>query len=378
MANKRISELPEAATLQDSDLLAVVQDTGLETETRKVTVGALRSAIGGEVQPNASQNQDVVHSQSNGFVENFPLSMSEGGQSISVGFYGVRFTPGQNFVVQYAQVCKRDNMTSGSFVVALYSAGITSGSSSRTEGMELLAQSNAVSFSGSNGIAIAEFSEEEQILVEANKEYYMVLYVQHPSNKARGLICRRLFSNDWGNSSLTLAFNGSSQTVLSTLGNSDFSTVYPSSNVNAIVLPYMKIYGQAEHTNTNTNNSRVLVINDANAHLYFTSIDNTPYNRYLSIPDEYSIFVIETTTAYHVVKIRPQGGHEFKDYKKIMLMGNIELWNGNVGGDTSFLDNSGDYRISRYWYSHRQGNYVIQEAFAEFILKNKVWYSVFY
>jgi hypothetical protein len=46
MANKRISELPEAATLQDSDLLAVVQENGPENETRKVTMGELRNVVG--------------------------------------------------------------------------------------------------------------------------------------------------------------------------------------------------------------------------------------------------------------------------------------------------------------------------------------------
>jgi len=47
MANKKISDLNPAAPLQDGDLLAVVQDTGSKNETRKTTVGALRSGMGG-------------------------------------------------------------------------------------------------------------------------------------------------------------------------------------------------------------------------------------------------------------------------------------------------------------------------------------------
>jgi len=47
MANKRISELPAATTLQDSDLFAVVQAYGPTDETRKTTLSELRKAVGG-------------------------------------------------------------------------------------------------------------------------------------------------------------------------------------------------------------------------------------------------------------------------------------------------------------------------------------------
>ena len=175
-----------------------------------------------------------------GFVENFPLSIAEGGQNINPGFYGVRFTPGTDFVAKYAQICKRDNMTSGTFVIAIYTQGVTP-NGSRTENMTLLAQTSPATFAGDNGIATGEFPPQQQITLEADKEYYMVLYVQHSAD--RGLICRRTAANNWGDSNLTLAFKGSFQTVQSTLGSSNFSTLFPGSSVNEIVMPYMKIYG---------------------------------------------------------------------------------------------------------------------------------------
>ena len=127
--------------------------------------------------------------------------------------------------------------------------------------------------------------------------------------------------------------------------------------------------------------SRVLVINDSNVSQYFVHVGviNSHINDvYFYLPDGYSIIVVETTNRYKIVKIMPvAGGVDFADYKKIMFMGNVDFWEGDASNSNNV--HSGDYRISRYWYSQRHGgsNYVI-EAFTEFILKDKVWYSVFY
>ena len=393
MANKKISELNPASALQSTDLMAVVQEnqgnSGNPLETRKTTVGALKNAIvpsfqsgDGSLTVTEQGNQVDLRVANNnvaaGFVENFPLSMAEGGQNVPVGFYGVRFTPGQNFIAKHAQICKRDNMTSGTFVVAIYSAGTTA-TGGRTEGMELLAQTTQTSMSG-NGIGTADFPESQQVELEADHEYYMVVYVQHPSSGTRGLICRKLNGNEWGNSNLTLAFSGTSQTVLSTLGSSNFSTLYPSSSVNTITLPYIKIYGDSVAAGVGQiPPSQILVINDNNASQYFTSaaIGSLPETVVkLSIPDGYSTFLIDTTISYKVVKILPQNEIIFSNYKRIMIIGNVEFW---AGVPTQTIEPaSGDYRVSQYWYAHRGGSHICNEGFAEFILRNKVWYSVFY
>ena len=269
-------------------------------------------------------------------------------------------------------------MTSGTFIVAIYSAGTTA-TGGRTEGMELLAQTTQTSMSG-NGIGTADFPESQQVELEADHEYYMVVYVQHPSSGTRGLICRKLNGNEWGNSNLTLAFSGTSQTVLSTLGSSNFSTLYPSSSVNTITLPYIKIYGDSVAAGVGQiPPSQILVINDNNASQYFTSaaIGSLPETVVkLSIPDGYSTFLIDTTISYKVVKILPQNEIIFSNYKRIMIIGNVEFW---AGVPTQTIEPaSGDYRVSQYWYAHRGGSHICNEGFAEFILRNKVWYSVFY
>ncbi|MBR4350192.1 MAG: hypothetical protein IKP99_05660 [Bacteroidales bacterium] len=393
MANKKISELNPASALQSTDLMAVVQENQGNNEnpleTRKTTVGALKTAIvpsfqsgDGSLTVTEQGNQVDLRVANNnvaaGYVEDFPLSMAEGGQNVPVGFYGVRFSPGQNFIAKHAQICKRDNMTSGTFVVAIYSAGTTA-TGGRTEGMELLAQTTQTSMSG-NGIGTADFPESQQIELEADHEYYMVVYVQHPSSGTRGLICRKLNGNEWGNSNLTLAFSGTSQTVASTLGSSNFSTLYPSSSVNTITLPYIKIYGDSVAAGAGQiPPSQILVINDNNASQYFTSaaIGSLPETVVkLSIPDGYSTFLIDTTISYTVVKILPQNEIIFSNYKRIMIIGNVEFW---AGVPTQTIEPaSGDYRVSQYWYAHRGGSHICNEGFAEFILRNKVWYSVFY
>ncbi len=393
MANKKISELDQASALQSTDLMAVVQENPENNEnpleTRKTTVGALKTAIvpsfqsgDGSLTITEQGNQVDIRVANNnvaaGYVEDFPLSMAEGGQNVPVGFYGVRFTPGQNFIAKHAQICKRDNMTSGTFIVAIYSAGTTA-TGGRTEGMELLAQTTQTSMSG-NGIGTADFPESQQVELEADHEYYMVVYVQHPSSGTRGLICRKLNGNEWGNSNLTLAFSGTSQTVLSTLGSSNFSTLYPSSSVNTITLPYIKIYGDSVAAGVGQiPPSQILVINDNNASQYFTSaaIGSLPETVVkLSIPDGYSTFLIDTTISYKVVKILPQNEIIFSNYKRIMIIGNVEFW---AGVPTQTIEPaSGDYRVSQYWYAHRGGSHICNEGFAEFILRNKVWYSVFY
>ena len=393
MANKKISELDQASALQSTDLMAVVQENQGNNEnpleTRKTTVGALKSAIvpsfqsgDGSLTVTEQGNQVDLRVANNnvaaGYVEDFPLSMAEGGQNVPVGFYGVRFTPGQNFIAKHAQICKRDNMTSGTFVVAIYSAGTTA-TGGRTEGMTLLAQTTQTSMNG-NGIGTADFPESQQIELEADHEYYMVVYVQHPSSGTRGLICRKLNGNEWGNSNLTLAFSGTSQTVASTLGSSNFSTLYPSSSVNTITLPYIKIYGDSVAAGAGQiPPSQVLVINDNNASQYLIYIGSGDAlnDVFLVIPEEYTAVVVETTTTYQICKIKPVTGQEFADYKKLMIMGNVKYWQGysSLGSGPT----EGDYRISQYFYSQRHGSSMVSnESFAEFILRNKVWYTVFY
>lgn len=391
MANKKISELDQASALQSTDLMAVVQENPENNEnpleTRKTTVGALKNAIvpsfqsgdGSLIITEQGNQVDIRVANNNvaaGFVEDFPLSMAEGGQNVPVGFYGVRFTPGQNFIAKHAQICKRDNMTSGTFIVAIYSAGTTA-TGGRTEGMELLAQTTQTSMSG-NGIGTADFPESQQIELEADHEYYMVVYVQHPSSGTRGLICRKLNGNEWGNSNLTLAFSGTSQTVLSTLGSSNFSTLYPSSSVNTITLPYIKIYGDSVAAGAGQiPPSQVLVINDNNVSDYLSPFGNALTDVYLILPEGYSTIVVDTTTTYQIWKIKPETGIEFANYKKVMIMGNAKFCEGTLGEGPSA--NAGDYRISHNFYVQRHGSgYVTNESFAEFILRNKVWYTVFY
>ena len=221
----------------------------------------------------------------------------------------------------------------------------------------------------------ADFPESQQVELEADHEYYMVVYVQHPSSGTRGLICRKLNGNEWGNSNLTLAFSGTSQTVLSTLGSSNFSTLYPSSTVNTITLPYIKIYGDSVAAGAGQiPPSQVLVINDNNASLYLqqsslsivTTVD-------LLLPTTCSTIIFDTTQSYTISKIRPQE-NDFSNYKKIAIMGTVTIMDGE-----SCEHSRGDYRISRYWYNYRhQERSLLSESYAEFILRNKVWYSVYY
>ncbi len=395
MANKKISELNPASALQSTDLMAVVQEnqgnSGNPLETRKTTVGALKNAIvpsfqsgDGSLTVTEQGNQVDLRVANNnvaaGYVEDFPLSMAEGGQNVPVGFYGVRFTPGQNFIAKHAQICKRDNMTSGTFVVAIYSAGTTA-TGGRTEGMELLAQTTETSMNG-NGIGTADFPESQQVELEADHEYYMVVYVQHPSSGTRGLICRKLNGNEWGNSNLTLAFSGTSQTVLSTLGSSNFSTLYPSSTVNTITLPYLKIYGDSVAAGAGQiPPSQVLVINDNNVSQYLThiGIGSTYTDVFLFLPEGYSTVVLDTTQLYQIWKIQPISGQEFSNYKKLMFLGNVKFYPGIITSVNNPPANAGDYRISQYWYAYRNSrNDAHFEGFSEFVLRNKVWYSVYY
>ena len=45
MANSKISKLPNAGPLQDSDIIPIVQTSGTESETRKTTINSLQSSI---------------------------------------------------------------------------------------------------------------------------------------------------------------------------------------------------------------------------------------------------------------------------------------------------------------------------------------------
>ena len=154
--------------------------------------------------------------------------------------------------------------------------------------------------------------------------------------------------------------------------------MYPSSSVNTITLPYIKIYGDSVAAGAGQiPPSQVLVINDNNVSDYLSPFGNTLTDVYLILPEGYSTIVVDTTTTYQIWKIKPETGIEFANYKKVMIMGNAKFCEGTLGEGPSA--NAGDYRISHNFYVQRHGSgYVTNESFAEFILRNKVWYTVFY
>jgi len=355
MVDKKISELEQAQAVSPDDLLAIVQNVNNSLQTNRITIEKLLSSYGG------SSESGIA----GGFVENFPLSIAEGSQNINPGFYGVRFTPGTNFVVKYAQVCKRDNVPNGAFVIAIYSQGATSPTGSRTEDMMLLAKTSPKTFPGDNGIIIAEFPEQEQIILEADKEYYMVLYVQHTGDK--GLICRKTVANNWGSSYLTLAFKGSSQTVQATLGSSDFDTLFPSSSVNEIIMPYIKIYGDAGCYGKN-----ILVINSSNYQNYIGDSGLGGWE-WLIIPPKYDIICVDDIQLYGHLRlwgIRPAPGTDFTNGKRIIVLGYC-----NFNQPDASLP-SLDYTTSEYYYYYtHNSNYRPYTAYLEFIYYNKRWYS---
>jgi len=143
-------------------------------------------------------------------------------------------------------------------------------------------------------------------------------------------------------------------------------------NVNGTLKTCQITVGQLLSSLGVSNTAARLVINDANVSQYFTHHGgNNPDDVDAYIPEGYSIIVVETTNRHKIAKIKPLGGVDFEDYKKITFMGNVDFWQGS---------GSGNYGISQYWYTYRHGggNNFLVEAFTEFILKNKIWYSVYY
>ena len=62
MANLKISQLPDASQLQYSDILPVVQNSGMEYVTAKTTVGALRDRVASPYFTHSAQNPQNVYS----------------------------------------------------------------------------------------------------------------------------------------------------------------------------------------------------------------------------------------------------------------------------------------------------------------------------
>jgi len=359
MINKRISELNPAAPLQDGDLLAVVQDTGSENETRRTTVGALRSGMGGaqtvitsvdgSIIVNKQGNtvdlsrdfyvlsgaiSDYVNSRGNGYYRIATFTSSNSGSNAK---FGLLF---DFYIVDSPQ----QQTVNGSCIIDLYGSTCNF----------LYSMYRSKSRVSNNTTPVFNPAESLFLVSKGTDEFELWLQIKfNPTNFVYGI----------------KRYNYLKNFILE-----DRDTGYKVTDINSI--SGTKIYGEIE--NIICDNSRVLVINDGNASQYFThAYGDNQYDVYMNIPEEYSTFVIETTATYRIVKIQPQGGINFDDYKKIMIIGNVVLWQGESYNTSS--PNYGNYRISQYWYSHRHSsNNEVREAFAEFILKNKVWYSVFY
>ena len=118
---------------------------------------------------------------------------------------------------------------------------------------------------------------------------------------------------------------------------------------------------------------KALEITDDNAEQYFEK-DERGYT-WLSIPQGYNIIDVQTTQNYTGTPgIRPASG-DFPDYMRLTVMGNISFLQGN--------DYFGDYCTSRLLYTYRaNGGYYgggrMVEAYIEFMLKDKVWFTTMY
>ena len=116
---------------------------------------------------------------------------------------------------------------------------------------------------------------------------------------------------------------------------------------------------------------RVLKITDSNAAQYFVDYDEMTW---LSIPAGYRIVDVQTTQTYTTIAgIRPVAG-DFPDYTRLTVMGNIGFREGQL--------RHGDYRTSVLLYTYRGGNHAIaygmEEAYIEFMIKDKVWFTTLY
>jgi len=120
----------------------------------------------------------------------------------------------------------------------------------------------------------------------------------------------------------------------------------------------------------------VLVINDSNAAKFFVS---DHMGTWLSIPVGYRIVDVQTTQNFiTVLGIRPASGN-FPNYTRLTVMGNIGFAQG--------LDLYGDYRTSVLLYSYRDNSsygysntisHGMVEAYVEFMIKDKVWFTTLY
>jgi hypothetical protein len=317
MANKRISELNPATPLQDSDLLAVVQDTGTENETRKTTVGALRSGMGlhGFINTNGRPSNMCYRIATFSSITNSRFALSL--EFCVVGLPHVQTVNGSCIIDFNGDDCN--------FLYSTY-----------------MSKSNIPTTS------TPLFSPSESLFLVRTGTFEFELWVK-PSSAMFMYEFKQYY--DVTNIVLEGAANG----------------YYADINT---------IQGQKFYPYTN---NQVLTINSSNESQYFTPAPGYnaslgQYIVYMTIPEEYSTFVIQASRRYTVAKILPPQGMEFEDYKKILFMGNISFMAGR--GTAPADANSGTYRMSYYWYSHN--NQVESETFAEFILKNKVWYSVFY
>jgi|GEM_PF-4721539 len=320
MANKKISQLNPAAPLQNTDLLAVVQDTGSANETRRTTVGALRSGM---------------------------------------GLYGS---------IKYG-----GRPTSDCYRIATFSSS---------------APSNNLRFALLLDFCIVGLPHVQTVTGSCIIDFYdngcNFLYPTYMSKSNIHMNSTPLFSQT---ESLFLVRTGTFEFEL-WLKSSAFHFMYVIKQYDDLTNIVLENATSGYHTNINSisgqkfypyTDNRVLTINSSNESQYFTPAPGYnpslhQYIVYMSIPEEYSTFVIQTSVKYTVVKILPPQGAEFEDYKKIMFMGNITFMTGQDYDSTQ--PNYGTYRMSYYWYSHN--GEVERETFAEFILKNKIWYSIFY
>jgi hypothetical protein len=103
----------------------------------------------------------------------------------------------------------------------------------------------------------------------------------------------------------------------------------------------------------------------------------------LCVPNEYDVVEIDVSEDYKFRGIVPIVGETFEDWKIIKITSpsrSVSFWQGSYVDDSNNPDNvhlDADYRITKYWYNIYRGSR-LEEFAAEFILRNKIWYTTFY
>ncbi len=365
MANKKISELEQAQQVSSSDLLPIVQNINGVLQTNKVTVGEILATCDG----GGGSGQTSI--TLGGFAESFPLPIAAGRYAVQPGCYGFRFTPGQSFVARQAQICQGNNMSSGTFNVAIYSEGSRAASGSGIVNAQLLAQTGTHVFGGTHGVNTVEFPANEQITLDADKEYYMVLFVQHTSS--RELICRRMQTEqNYGGQNFELGFIGSQQIATSTLDPNAMSQRFPMSNLDG--MPYIKIYGDAK---SSADNNPVLSVLEVKNSLIGDNYSFDAATGSLTVPFG-TQFIVWSYTGYwptikNIVIPNVENGYKIS----------IGLNRLDLVGEASNIDGRINKRFQEY-LSDKPGGYMSvgfgsdNLSFLEFIYWNGVWYSKYY